>query len=76
MLSPREEGGMCHPHKLGAIVIEESLDKALQDTDFSGLPVASTYEDPVGVKNSLALSLKQHPFLAPFVCRETPYSLH
>lgn len=49
MLSPWEEGGMCDPHSLRAILTEERLEKALQDIDFSGLPAASTCKGPVGV---------------------------
>lgn len=66
MLSPWEEGNMCDPHIPGAVLTEERLDEALQDTDFNCLPVATACKDPAG-GNSLALNLKHHLFLVPFV---------
>lgn len=67
MLSPWEEGSMRDPHIPGAVLTEERLDEALQDTDFSCLPVATACKDPAG-GNSLALNLKHRLFLVPFVC--------
>jgi len=49
MLSPWKEGGVCDAQRLSAVLTDESLGEALQGTDFSGLPMASTCEDPVDV---------------------------